>query len=131
MDSKLRYAGPVRSVTSRPYEADADLRRMYGLLMEARSRANDWRYWHVGELAFSFFMIDCHLDPRRHVRLWHDGGKLVGYATLNDDPFFDWQVLPEYEGKGIEGMHSLQRKCRLSVAARDYSRAAKLPPRIF
>jgi ribosomal protein S18 acetylase RimI-like enzyme len=75
---------------------------MYALLMDARSRANDWRYWHVGELAFSFFMIDCHLDPRRHVRLWHDGDKLVGYATLNDDPFFDWQVLPEYEGKGIE-----------------------------
>jgi ribosomal protein S18 acetylase RimI-like enzyme len=75
---------------------------MYALLMEARSRTNDWRYWHVGELAFGFFMIDCHLDPRRHVRLWHDGDKLVGYATLNDDPFFDWQVLPEYEGQGVE-----------------------------
>ncbi|MGD9675103.1 MAG: GNAT family N-acetyltransferase [Candidatus Bipolaricaulia bacterium] len=75
---------------------------MYELLMEARSQADDWRYWHVGELAFSFFMIDCHLDPRRHVRLWHDGKKLVGYAMLNDDPFFDWQVLPEYEGRGVE-----------------------------
>ncbi len=70
--------------------------------MEARSQADDWRYWHVGELAFSFFMIDCHLDPRRHVRLWHDGKKLVGYAMLNDDPFFDWQVLPEYGGRGVE-----------------------------
>jgi len=91
-----------RALGCRPYEADADLRQMCGLLMEARSRTNDWRYWHVGELAFSFFMIECHLDPRRHVRLWHDNGKLVGYATLNDDPFFDWQVLPDYEGKGIE-----------------------------
>ncbi|MDD5645675.1 MAG: GNAT family N-acetyltransferase, partial [Candidatus Bipolaricaulis sp.] len=87
---------------SRLYGTDADLREMYVLLMEARSRTNDWRYWHVGELAFSFFMIDCHLDPRRHVRLWHDGDKLVGYATLNDDPFFDWQVLPKYEGRGVE-----------------------------
>jgi len=102
MDSKLHHAGPVRSVTSRPHETEADLQQMYALLMEARSRTNDWRYWHVGELAFTFFMIDCHLDPRRHVRLWHDGKKLVGYATLNDDPFFDWQVLPEYEGQAVE-----------------------------
>ncbi len=102
MDSKLHLAGPVRSVTSRPYENEADLQRMYALLLESRSRTNHWRYWHVGELAFTFFMIDCHLDPRRHVRLWRDGDKLVGYATLNDDPFFDWQVLPEYEGRGIE-----------------------------
>jgi ribosomal protein S18 acetylase RimI-like enzyme len=70
--------------------------------MEGRSRTTDWRYWHVGELAFGFFMIDCHLDPQKHVRLWHDGKKLVGYAMLGDDAYFDWQVLPEYEGKGIE-----------------------------
>jgi ribosomal protein S18 acetylase RimI-like enzyme len=70
--------------------------------MESRSRANDWRYWHVGELAFGFFMIDCHLDPRKHVRLWRDGSKLVGYALLGDDAYVDWQVLPESEGKGIE-----------------------------
>jgi ribosomal protein S18 acetylase RimI-like enzyme len=75
---------------------------MYALLMEARSRTNDWRYWHVGELAFGFFMIDCHLDSRKHVRVWHDGDKIVGYAMLGDDAYFDWQVLPEYEGKGVE-----------------------------
>ncbi|MDD5263772.1 MAG: GNAT family N-acetyltransferase [Candidatus Bipolaricaulis sp.] len=102
MDSKSNQASPVGSATCRLYMTEADLRQMYGLLMEARSRTNDWRYWHVGDLAFTFFMIDCHLDPRRHVRLWHDGSKLVGYATLNDDPFFDWQVLPEYEGQGVE-----------------------------
>jgi ribosomal protein S18 acetylase RimI-like enzyme len=75
---------------------------MYDLLTEARYRTNDWLYWHVGELAFGFFMIDCHLDPRKHVRLWHDRDKLVGYAMLGDDAYFDWQVLPEHEGKGIE-----------------------------
>jgi ribosomal protein S18 acetylase RimI-like enzyme len=75
---------------------------MYALLMEGRSHTNDWRYWHVGELAFGFFMIDCHLDPAKHVRLWHDGDKLIGYALLGDDAYFDWQVLPEYEGKGVE-----------------------------
>ena len=101
MDSKLHHAGPVHPVTSRSYEAETDLQQMYGLLMEARSRTNDGRYWHVGELAFGFFMIDCHLDPRKHVRLWHDGDRLVGYALLGDDAYFDWQVLPEYEWKGI------------------------------
>jgi len=102
MDSKLRHAGPASPLTSRPYETDADLREMYALLMEARSQTNDWRYWHVGELAFGFFMIDCHLDSRKHVRVWHDGDKLVSYAMLGDDAYFDWQVLPNYEGKGIE-----------------------------
>ncbi len=90
------------AISPKPYEASADLRRMYSLLMEGRSRTNDWHYWHVGELAFGFFMIDCHLDPRKHVRLWHDGEKLAGYAMLGDDAYSDWQVLPEYEGKEIE-----------------------------
>ena len=102
MDSKPNQASPEVPATCRPFEAEADLRQMYNLLMEARSHTNDWRYWHVGELAFGFFMIDCHLDPRKHVRVWHDGEKLVGYAMLGDDAYFDWQVLPECEGKGIE-----------------------------
>jgi ribosomal protein S18 acetylase RimI-like enzyme len=75
---------------------------MYGLLIDARAHTNDWRYWHVGELAFGFFMIDCHLDPRKHVRVWHEKDKVVGYAMLGDDAYFDWQVLPEHERKGIE-----------------------------
>jgi len=102
MDSKPNQAGPVGSASRRPYETEADLQQMYALLMEARSQTNDWRYWHVGELAFGFFMIDCHLDPARHVRLWHAGEKLIGYALLGDDAYFDWQVLPEVEWKGIE-----------------------------
>jgi ribosomal protein S18 acetylase RimI-like enzyme len=92
----------MRLVTSCPYETDINLRRMYALLTEARSRTNDWRFWHVGELAFGFFMIDCHLDPRKHVRVWHERDKVVGYAMLGDDAYFDWQALPEVEGKGIE-----------------------------
>ncbi len=102
MDSNQHQGSSVRLVGSRLYEADADLKQMYDLLMEARSRTGDWRCWHVGELAFGFFVIDCHLDPRKHVQLWHDGDKLVGYAMLGDDAYFDWQVLPDYEWKGIE-----------------------------
>jgi ribosomal protein S18 acetylase RimI-like enzyme len=92
----------MSAISLKPYESSADLRETYDLLMEGRSHTNDWRYWHVGELAFGFFMIDCHLDPRKHVRLWHAGDRLVGYALLGDDAYFDWQVLPEVEGKDIE-----------------------------
>lgn len=76
---------------------------MQGLLMEARSRTDDWRYAHVGELLFAFFMVACHPNPREHIRLWHDGdGQLVGYAVLGEDPSLDWQVSPEHEWSGIE-----------------------------
>jgi len=71
--------------------------------MAARAAADDWRYAHVGELAFTFFMVACHLTPQEHIRLWHAaGGRLVGYAILGEDPSFDWQVAPEYEWLGIE-----------------------------
>lgn len=76
---------------------------MQGLLMEARSRTGDWRYAHVGELMWAYFMVVCHLTPEEHIRLWHDArGRLVAYAILGEDPSFDCQVLPEYEGRGIE-----------------------------
>jgi ribosomal protein S18 acetylase RimI-like enzyme len=91
------------SFTSRPYETEQDLLKMQAQLMDARSRTDDWHYAHVGELQFNFFMALCHLDPRRHIRLWHDAaGRLAAYAMLGEDPAFDFQVLPEYEWTGIE-----------------------------
>ena len=89
--------------TSRLYETEHDLLQMQGLLMQARSRTNDWRYWHVGELMWAYFMVLCHLNPREHIRLWHDeDDKLIAYAVLGEDPSFDCQVLPEVEWSGIE-----------------------------
>jgi mycothiol synthase len=91
------------SWTSRLYEDEQDLRCMLDLLIEGRNRTNDWHYAHVGELLFSFFMVQCHLEPRRHIRLWqHRAGKLVGYAILGEDPSFECQVLTDYEWRGIE-----------------------------
>jgi ribosomal protein S18 acetylase RimI-like enzyme len=87
------------------YESEHDLQQMEEMLMQARwrTRPNDWRYAHVGELIFNFFMIQCHLNPPEHIRLWHDdAGRLVGYAMLGEDPAFDFQVSPEYEWTGIE-----------------------------
>ncbi len=99
----IHHTAPVHSLTSRFYETEHDLQQMQGLLMEARARTNDWRYAHVGEMLFRFFMVACHLNPQEYIRLWHDAaGKLVAYAILGEDPSFDWQVLPEYEWSGIE-----------------------------
>jgi mycothiol synthase len=90
-------------LTSRFYETERDLQKMQDLLMEARLRTDDWRYMHIGEMTFRFFMMFCHLKPQEHIRLWYDDeGELVGYAFLGEDPYFDWQVLPEYEWSGIE-----------------------------
>ena len=89
-------------LTSRLYETENDLLQMQNLLMEARSQTDDWRYAHVGDLLFGFFMVACHLDPKEHIRLWHDDGQLVGYSILGEDPSFDWQVMPKYAWRGIE-----------------------------
>ena len=89
--------------TSRMYETESDLVQMQEMLMEARSLTNDWRYAHVGELMWNFFLVTCHLNPQEHIRLWHDReGKLIAYAILGEDPSFKCQVLPEYDGSGIE-----------------------------
>jgi ribosomal protein S18 acetylase RimI-like enzyme len=90
-------------LTSRLYETEHDLLDMLNLLMEARAQTSDWRYAHVGELLFDFFMVACHLNPQEYIRLWRDdAGKLVGYAMLGEDPAFNWQILPAYEWTGIE-----------------------------
>jgi mycothiol synthase len=103
MTSNHDQTTPERSLTSRLYETEHDLQQMQSLLMEARSRTSDWRYWHVGELMFNFFMVTCHLNPQEHIRLWHAAqNMLVGFAILGEDPSFDCQVLPEYEWSVIE-----------------------------
>ena len=66
MASNFGHTIPTRSWSSRLYETASDLQQMYSLLMEARARTSDWRYSHAGELAFNFFMVACHLNPRKH-----------------------------------------------------------------
>ena len=108
----LNHSAP--SFTSRFYETEDDLLQMQDLLMKARSRTNDWHYAHVGELLFAFFMVACHLDPTENIRLWHAGDELVGYAILGEDPSLDFQVLPEYEWRGIEAEAMLWAETRLA-----------------
>lgn len=75
-------------MTSRFYETEQDLQQMQDLLMEARLHTGDWRYAHIGDLLFWFFMVACHLNPEEHIRLWHAGDRLVGYAILYESVGF-------------------------------------------
>ena len=76
---------------------------MQALLRTARAHTGDWRYPHVGDLMWTFFILACHLDPREQIRLWHDpGGGLAGYAILSEDPAFECQVAPDFRGSAIE-----------------------------
>lgn len=102
MASTHSVSVPAHALTARNYQSVQDFIQMRELLMEARLQTSDWRYAHVGELQFNFFMVVCHLNPQEFVRLWHVDGKLVGYAILGDDPAFDYQILPKYEWIGIE-----------------------------
>lgn len=92
----------IDSLKCRPYQTEGDLRQMQTLLMEARAQTGDWLYAHVGDLNFWFFMAACHLDPSQHIRLWHVGDQLAGYAIVGEDPTFDCQVRPEFSWQGIE-----------------------------
>jgi ribosomal protein S18 acetylase RimI-like enzyme len=91
-------------ISSRSYQDESDLRNILDMLMVGRRSTNDWHYPHIGEFLWNFFMVLIHLDPCKHIRLWHaSDGRLVAYTMLGEDPAFDWQVLPEYEWSGIEG----------------------------
>ncbi|MGB8645842.1 MAG: GNAT family N-acetyltransferase [Anaerolineae bacterium] len=115
MSANLFQSTPVRAWTSQGYETESDLIQMQDLLMEGRSRTDDWHYWHVGDLMWWFFMVACHLSPQEYIRLWHDNaGKLVGYAILGEDPTFDWHVLPEYEWSGIDAEAMAWAETRLA-----------------
>ncbi len=90
-------------LASRGYQSENDLQQMLDLLVEGRLRTDDWRYPHVGDLLWTYFMVASHLKPQEFIRVWHEpGGRLVGFAIFGEDPSIEWQVLPEYEWRGIE-----------------------------
>lgn len=102
MSSNTPSTRPLPALISRLYENESDLQQMQGLLIAGRSQSDDWHYPHIGNLMFEFLMVACHLNPSEHIRLWHHGEQLVGYAVLGEGPSFDWQVLIGYEWSGIE-----------------------------
>lgn len=92
-----------KPLIERQYEDETDLRAILNMLMIARRKTDDWRYPHVGEFLWNFFMVLIHLDAQRHIRLWYTAdGTLVAFSVLGEDPSFDVQVLPEFAWTGIE-----------------------------
>jgi mycothiol synthase len=115
MTSNSGFTASSDTWSFRQYESERDLQQMHDMLMEARERTSDWRYPHIGEMLWNFFMVDCHLKPGEFIRIWHDlSGKLIAYAILGEDPSFDCQVLPEYEWTGIEEQALTWVEARLS-----------------
>lgn len=108
----------MQPITSRNYAADSDLQAVLDLLVEARALTDDWRYPHIGELLWNYFMVASHLDPHEHIRLWLSGEKLVAYTMLGEDPAFDMQVHPAYAWQGIEDEALAWAEMRLSELRR-------------
>jgi mycothiol synthase len=99
----LTGLGDLSGLRGRRYGAEQDLQEMQALLMTARAGSGDWRYPHVGDLMWTFFILACHLDPREQIRLWHGpGGALAGYAILGEDPSFECQVWPDSPRSAVE-----------------------------
>lgn len=107
--------------SSRPFENETDLQRMCALLVDARRIAgHDAGYWHVGDLAWRYFLLTFRADPCRSIRLWQDAsGKLVGYAVFGDDFSIDWQILLDACWHGIEDEMMVWAKERWSEAMND------------
>jgi mycothiol synthase len=97
---------------------------MQDLLLTARAGSGDWRYPHVGDLMWTFFILACHLDPREQIRLWHDpGGRLAGYAILGEDPSFECQVWPVCHRSAVETKALAWTEARLAqLRSRDPGR---------
>lgn len=46
-------------LASRFFETENDLLQMRDMLTRARSLTDDWRYAHIGELMWGYFMVAC------------------------------------------------------------------------
>jgi len=57
-------------------------------------------------------MVAIHFNPLEHILLLYDYEKLVGHVIFDEDPSFDWQVLPGYEWQ----VSNLKRSNRLKHA---------------
>lgn len=76
---------------------------MLELIQTGRAATGDWKYWHLGELLYMFYLVDRHLLPAEHIRLWHTPrGALIAYSFLGVDPLYDWQVAHGWLRCGIE-----------------------------
>ena len=67
---------------SRNFENENDLHIIRAMLVDAcRIAGNNAGYWHVGDLAWRYYLLCYRADPRQNYRLWYDAD-----ATASDLP---------------------------------------------
>lgn len=89
---------------ARAYEGMHDLYAMMDLLAEGRKADNGTYYIHRGDLQWWLFYTDVAPQAwQSHIRLWMEGGRLIGWALLSpEEDAFDVFVIPELRGDACE-----------------------------
>ncbi len=92
---------PGTPASSRPYGGESDLALMCDFLSKAASASPPHYYSHPGDVLWLLYR-DPGYDPRTEVRLWEDrGGKLIGFAWLEEPDGVVMQVRPDLRGHGF------------------------------
>ena len=91
------------TLISRPYRDLDDLRAMLALLMDGRAlpgtgATGTWASWRLPSFSSRAIWTRAGRCASGTMR----DGRLAGYATVGEDPVFDFQVAPGFEGRGIE-----------------------------
>src|ERR687888_1407578 len=88
------------AIRARPYETDADLRRMQTLQQELWALDGERTHAHVGDLAWWATMhVGREGEWKRH--LWHDGDRCVAWAWLDRPASLDYEVHREHRGAAL------------------------------
>jgi ribosomal protein S18 acetylase RimI-like enzyme len=88
------------AVRARPYETDADLRRMQSLQQELWALEGERTHTHVGDLAW---WAGTHIgwEPEWKRQLWLDGDRCVAWALLNRPASLDYEVHRDHRGRAL------------------------------
>jgi len=66
----------------------------------ATSAAPPGALWHPGDVVWGMYQNTV-FDPRREVRLWEEGGEMIGFAWLEEPDGVVMQVHPRLRGSGL------------------------------
>ena len=88
---------------------------MLGLLSSATSVGPPGAFWHPGDAVWGMYQNTV-FDPRREVRLWEDGDRLLGYAWLEEPDGVVMQVHPCLRGSGSLEVEMLEWAARQTRA---------------
>jgi ribosomal protein S18 acetylase RimI-like enzyme len=88
------------AIRARPYESDADLRRMQALQQELWALEGPRVHTHVGDLAW-WTTMHVGRDHERKRRLWLDGDRCVAWAWLDRPASLDHEVHRDHRGDAL------------------------------